>query len=67
MNMAPNKRTSVNDGTFKVPGIESAAKERKEMFSLIGPTKQDLARGKGIPGAFTQFTVALRWRPLVNS
>ena len=35
-----NKWTSVQNRIFKIPGIETAKKKSKGMFSLIGPTKQ---------------------------
>ena len=34
-----NQWTSVYNGIFKIPGIESAKKKSKGMFSSIGPTK----------------------------
>ena len=57
---------------FEIPGIESAKKKSKGMFSSIGATKQGLEMGnscfaKGMPGTMAQFIVAPRWGPFVNA
>ena len=57
---------------FEIPGIESAKKKSKGMFSSTGATKQGLEMGnscfaKSMPGTMAQFIVAPRWAPFVNA